>query len=329
VLAISPFNFPLNLVAHKLAPALAVGAPVTLKPAAQAPITAHQLARIVEEAGTPPGAFNVVHCEPEVADSMVTDDRYRVLSFTGSDALGWRLKGRAPKKYVLLELGGNAPSIVDQGVDLEKTAARLAESAWANAGQVCIKTQRIFVHRDGFEEFLGSFLRATEAVRAGNPLDDDTMVGPLIDAGAVRRVLDWIAEAERQGARRWCGGTVEGQVLSPTVLTGTAAEQRVRCEEVFGPVAIVEPAESFEHALKLANDSRYGLQASVFTPSVDHALLAYDRLDYGGILVNDPPTLRVDNAPYGGMKDSGMGREGVPFAMLELTEPKLLSLNRL
>jgi len=326
VAAIAPFNFPLNLVAHKLAPALAASAPVVLKPAAQAPLTAHVLSDVVDAAGAPAGAFNVVHCPPELGEKLVRDERLKVLSFTGSDSLGWRLKGMAGKKAVVLELGGNAPCIVDSGVDMEVILPRITEAAWANAGQICIKAQRIFVHADLFDPFLECFVAASRAVPVGDPRDEQTVVGPVIERRHVDRVLDWIAEAKAGGAQILCGERSEGQQLWPTVLTKTTPTMRVRSLEVFGPVTVVERADNFEHALSLANEGRYGLQASVFTPSLAHAMAAYEALDYGGVLINDAPSFRADNYPYGGTRDSGIGREGVRAAMEELTESKVLVL---
>lgn len=327
VAAISPFNFPLNLVAHKLAPALAVGASVVLKPAAQSPLTAHLLSDVVDAAGAPPGAFNVVHCEPAVAERLVDDERMKVLSFTGSDALGFRLKARVPKKQVILELGGNAPCIVDEGVELDQVLPKILESAWANAGQICIKAQRIFVVGALFETFLSRFVAASEQLPVGDPLDEATVVGPLIEQRHVERVLEWVNEARAAGAELLTGGGATGALVQPTVLTRTEPSMRVRDLEVFGPVTIVERARDFDHALELANEGRYGLQASVFTPRLDHALTAYRRLDFGAVLINDATSFRVDNYPYGGTKDSGFGREGVQAAIEELTEPKVLILN--
>ncbi|MBN1605567.1 MAG: aldehyde dehydrogenase family protein [Polyangiaceae bacterium] len=324
VAAIAPFNFPLNLVAHKLAPALAVGASVVLKPPAQSPLTAHLLSAVVDDSGAPSGAFDVVHCPPEVGQRLVEDDRLRVLSFTGSDSLGWRLKQLAPKKQVILELGGNAPCIVDDGVDLQAVLPRILESAWANGGQICIKAQRIFVHSRSYPSFLERFVADTQKLGVGDPMDEQTVVGPLIEARHVARVLEWVQQACAAGARMLCGGASVGQTVLPTVLTDTTEDSRVRALEVFGPVTVVERAASFEDALELANAGRYGLQASVFTPRLEHALLAYDRLDFGAVLINDAPSFRVDNYPYGGTRDSGFGREGVRATMEELTEPKVL-----
>jgi glyceraldehyde-3-phosphate dehydrogenase (NADP+) len=324
VAAISPFNFPLNLIAHKIAPAIAVGASVVLKPPPQCPITAYLLAEILDEAGLPPEALSILHCPPSVAQRMVEDDRMKVLSFTGSDTVGWKLKALAGKKQVLLELGGNAPCIVDADADLEAVMPSIVLGAWANAGQVCIKVQRILVHASLHDEFLRRFVEATQKVRCGDPLDEETVVGPLIEPQHVQRVLEWVDEAVAQGARLHCGGAAEGQVVLPTVLTETDPEMRVCRDEVFGPVTAIEPFGTFEEALDICNAGRFGLQAGVFTRDVGKAMQAYRELDYGGVLINDVPTFRVDNFPYGGSKDSGFGREGVRFAMEEMTEPKVL-----
>ena len=326
VAAISPFNFPLNLIAHKLAPALAVGAPVVLKPPPQCPLTGHELAAILDEAGAPPGAVNVVHCAPEDAQRMVEDPRLAVLSFTGSDTVGWKLKALAGKKQVLLELGGNAPCILDAGVDLEAVLQPLLAGAWANAGQVCIKVQRILVHDSLLQPFLERFVAATRELPCGDPLDEATVVGPMISDEHVERVLAWVREAVAAGARQHCGGELEGRVLRPIVLTGADPTMRVHRDEVFGPVTLVEPFSRFDDALAACNAGRFGLQAGLFTNDLAHALQAFRELDYGGVVVNDVPTFRVDNFPYGGTKDSGLGREGVRFAMEELSEPKVLVL---
>ena len=324
VAAISPFNFPLNLVAHKLAPAFAVGAPVVLKPPPQCPLTAFALGELCDEAGLPPEALSIVHCEPAVAQRMVEDDRMKVLSFTGSDTVGWKLKTAAGKKQVLLELGGNAPCVIDQGIDLEEIVDRLVLFSFANAGQVCIKIQRIFVHASVFEELLGRFVTAAEALPCGDPLDEATVVGPLIDASHVERVRSWVGEALAGGARLHCGGQAEGNVLRPTVLSGTKPTMRVCKDEVFGPVVVIEPFDDFDQAIDACNASRFGLQAGVFTHDLSRAMRAFRRLEYGGVMINEVPTFRVDNFPYGGMKDSGFGREGVRYAMEEMTEPKVM-----
>ena len=326
IAAIAPFNFPINLVAHKVSPALAVGAPTVLKPAQQSPLTAHALGAWLLEQGMPGYLLSVLHMPPEVAEKLVTDERMAVLSFTGSDSLGFRLKSIAGKKSVLLELGGNAPCVIDQGVNLDAVVPRVAEACWANAGQVCIKAQRVFVHKSLFADFMDKFVKFSERVACGDPMREDTMVGPLIEARHVTRVLDWVREAQSGGAKLLLGGHAEGQVVYPTILTNTTESMRVCRDEVFGPVAVVESVDSFDDALAACNRSRFGLQAGVFTPDVGHALKAFRTLRYGSVLINDTPMLRVDNFPYGGMKDSGLGREGVRFAVEEFTEPKVLIL---
>ncbi|MBX3466704.1 MAG: aldehyde dehydrogenase family protein [Planctomycetes bacterium] len=326
VAAISPFNFPLNLVAHKLSPAVAVGASVVLKPPPQCPLTAFALAALLDEAGLPAGALNVVHCPPDVAQRMVEDPRMKVVSFTGSDAVGWRLKEVAGKKQVLLELGGHAPCIVDEDADLERALPAIVAASFQNGGQVCIRIQRLLVHRARFDEVLGRFVEAARALPVGDPLDPRTVVGPLIEPRHVERVLAWVREAKEGGATVHCGGEALGQAVLPTVLTGAPRDARVCREEVFGPVTVVEPFDGFDEALARCNDTRFGLQAALFTRDLGKALRAHRELDYGGVIVNDAPTFRIDNFPYGGTKDSGFGREGVRYAMEELTEPRVLVL---
>ncbi len=326
VAAISPFNFPINLVAHKLSPAFAVGAPTVLKPAQQSPLTAHALGQWLIERGLPPELLSVLHMQPDIAEKLVTDERIAVLSFTGSDTLGFRLKSIAGKKHVLLELGGNAPCVIDEGVNLDAVVPKVAEACWANAGQVCIKVQRVFVHRALFADFVERFVKFSERVVCGDPLNEDTVVGPLIEAKHVKRVLDWVQEAKDGGAKLLLGGDADGQVVRPTILINTNDRMRVCRDEVFGPVAVVERVDSFDDALAACNRSRFGLQAGIFTPDVGRALKAFRTLRYGGVLINETPMLRVDNYPYGGVKDSGLGREGVAFAVEELSEPKVLIL---
>jgi acyl-CoA reductase-like NAD-dependent aldehyde dehydrogenase len=257
---------------------------------------------------------------------MVEDERMKVLSFTGSDVVGWKLKALAGKKQVLLELGGNAPCVIDEDVDLDTILGPLVTGAWANAGQVCIKVQRIFVHRARYAEFVSRFVAATRGVRCGDPMDEETVVGPLIEPRHVDRVLSWVREAVEGGATLHCGGTAEGSVVQPTVLTDTRPDMRVCKDEVFGPVTVIEAFEEFGDAIRACNASRFGLQAGVFTRDIGKALRAHRELEYGGVMINDVPTFRVDNFPYGGAKDSGFGREGVRFAMEEMTEPKVLTL---
>jgi acyl-CoA reductase-like NAD-dependent aldehyde dehydrogenase len=324
VAAIAPFNFPLNLVAHKLAPALAVGAPVVLKPPHQAPSAGLLLAALLHRLGVPPGGINALHALPEVAEGLARDPRVAVLSFTGSDAVGFKLKGLAGHKQVLLELGGNAPCIVDETVDLDAILPRIVESSWANAGQVCIKAQRLLVERAIFGDFVERFVAATRAVVCGDPLSDDTMVGPLIEPRHVERVLGLVREAEAAGARVLTGGTAERYVVSPTILVDAPESARVCRDEVFGPVTVIEAFDGFDDALTRANRTRFGLQAGIFTRDLGRVMAAFDRLEYGGVIVNDPPSLRLDHYPYGGVKDSGVGREGVRYAAEELTETRVL-----
>jgi acyl-CoA reductase-like NAD-dependent aldehyde dehydrogenase len=260
---------------------------------------------------------------------MVEDDRIKVLSFTGSDVVGWRLKALAGKKQVLLELGGNAPCVIDEGVDLEAVLDPLVIGSWSHAGQTCIKVQRILVHRSLHDRFLAAFVERTKRLPVGDPLDPATVVGPLIEERHVVRVLAWIREAVEGGARLLCGGERSGRVVTPAVLTGTAPDMKVCREEVFGPVTVVEAFDEFSEAIAACNASRFGLQAGVFTRDLGRALAAHRDLEYGGVMINDVPTFRVDNFPYGGMKDSGFGREGVRSAMEEMTEPKVLVLRGL
>lgn len=303
---------------------MAVGASTVLKPPPQCPLTGHLLAELFAESGLPEGALNVLHCPPEVAQRMVEDERMKVLSFTGSDAVGWRLKSLAGKKQVLLELGGNAPCVLDEDVDLDVAMAPILQGAWAQSGQVCIKVQRIHVHRSRFDEFLERFVRETRSVPCGDPLDEETVVGPMIEALHVERVLEWVDEARRGGATLHCGGEADGQVMMPTILTDVRPDMRVCRDEIFGPVTVVEPFDRFDDAIATCNAGRFGLQAGVFTRDIGRALHAFRELDYGGIMINDVPTFRVDNFPYGGTGDSGFGREGVRFAMEEMTEPRVL-----
>jgi acyl-CoA reductase-like NAD-dependent aldehyde dehydrogenase len=325
--AISPFNFPLNLVAHKLAPALAAGCAVVLKPAAQTPLSGLLLAELQTEAGLPPGWVNVVvGPAAEVGDVLVEDERVKLITFTGSGPVGWGLRERAPRKRVTLELGNATPAIVDEGADLEDAAARLAAHAFSFAGQSCISVQRIYVHRSAYEHFLGRFLPLVEDLKVGDPAEEDTDVGPVIDPGARDRILAWIEEARSAGAEVLAGGEPEGDLIRPTVIANAAPDLKVSCEEVFGPVCTVNPFDSLDEAIALANGTRYGLQAAIFTPRLDGALRAAQELEFGGVTVNEAPTFRADQMPYGGTKDSGNTREGPAYAVRELTEERLVVL---
>jgi glyceraldehyde-3-phosphate dehydrogenase (NADP+) len=327
VLGITPFNFPLNLVAHKVAPALAVGNPIVLKPAPQTPLTALMLGEVVLQAGLPPGSMSVLPCDNRVAEQMVTDSRFKVLSFTGSAAVGWMLKAKCGKKRVLLELGGNAGVIVEPDADLELAAQRCAVGGFSYSGQTCISVQRIYIHERVYESFVEKLLGKVRVLKAGDPTDEATVVGPLIDLAAARRVEDWIGEAVAQGARVLTGGKRVGSLVEATVLADVIPPMKVSCQEVFGPVVTVSRYRRFREAIDALNDSDYGLQAGVFARDVDRIFRAYRDLEVGAVLANEVPTWRADHMPYGGVKDSGLGREGVRYAIEEMTDLKLLVLH--
>ena len=322
--AIAPFNFPLNLVAHKVAPALAVGSSVVLKPAPQAPLTALALAEIVDAAGALPGQFNVVHCMPVDAERLATDDRPAMLSFTGSARVGWHLRGVAGRKRVTLELGGNAGAIVDADAELDWAVRRSVLGSFAYAGQICISVQRLLVHDAVYAEFRDRFVDATGSLAVGDPKDPATIAGPVIDEAAAGRIIAWVDEARAAGARVLTGGTREGRLVQPTVIESAAPDLKVSCEEVFGPVVVLDRFGDFDEALERVNASKYGLQAAVFSNDAKRIRRAFETLEVGGVIVNDYPMVRVDNFPYGGVKASGRGREGVRYAMEEMTEPRVL-----
>jgi acyl-CoA reductase-like NAD-dependent aldehyde dehydrogenase len=320
--AISPFNFPLNLVAHKIAPALAAGCAVVLKPASQTPLSALLLAELEEEAGLPPGWLNVVvGPAAEIGDVLVDDERVRLITFTGSSGVGWELKRRAPKKRVNLELGNATPVIVAADADVAAAAAKLAQNAFSFAGQSCISVQRIYVERGAYDLFLREFLPLVETLKLGDPADEETDVGPVIDEDARDRILDWIRSTSGEILT---GGELEGDLIRPTVIANPAPEDKVSCEEVFGPVCTVSAVDSIDEAIRLANGTRYGLQGGIFTASLDTALRAAQELDFGGVTVNEAPTFRSDQMPYGGVKDSGNTREGPHYAVREMTEERLV-----
>jgi acyl-CoA reductase-like NAD-dependent aldehyde dehydrogenase len=328
VAAISPFNFPCNLVAHKLAPALAAGCPVVLKPATATPLSALLLAELELEAGLPAGWLNVVvGPAAPIGDAMVADDRVKLITFTGSGEVGWSLQERAPQKRVKLELGNSTPVIVAADADVAKAAATLAGNAFSFAGQSCISVQRIYVERSRFDDFVAAFVPKVEALKVGDPADDETDVGPVIDEGSRARIRGWIDEATASGAELLTGGEEDG-LLRPAVLANVADAEKVSCEEVFGPVVVVNPVDSVDEGIERANGTRFGLQAGIFTASLDTALDAADRLEFGGVVVNEAPTFRSDQMPYGGVKASGNTREGPAYAVREMTEERLVVIQR-
>jgi acyl-CoA reductase-like NAD-dependent aldehyde dehydrogenase len=323
--AISPFNFPLNLVAHKLAPSLAAGCAVVLKPASQTPLSALLLAELEEEAGLPAGWLSVVAgSSSEIGDVLVEDERVKAITFTGSGGVGWKLKERAPKKKVNLELGNATPVIVAADADVDAAAKAMAANSFSFAGQSCISVQRIYVERPAYDGFVQRFLPAVEALTIGDPADEETDVGPVIDEEAKERILEWIEEARAGGAEILAGGEEQDGLIRPTVIGHASPELKVSCEEVFGPVVTVNAVDSVDQAIELANSTRYGLQAGIFTASLETALRAARALKFGGVTVNEAPTFRSDQMPYGGVKDSGNTREGPYYAVRELTEEHLV-----
>jgi acyl-CoA reductase-like NAD-dependent aldehyde dehydrogenase len=321
---ISPFNFPLNLAAHKVAPAIAVGCPFVMKPASLTPLGALIMAEILAETDLPEGAFSVLPCRRDGAALFTEDERLKLLSFTGSPEVGWALKARAGKKKVVLELGGNAACVVDQDADLTDAVERICFGAYYQSGQSCISVQRIYVHESVHAELRSRLTDAVQALRKGDPKDEDTFIGPMISEKEAIRLEGWIQEALKGGAKLLCGGKREGAMLDATLLEGVSPEADVSCQEAFGPVALIEPFSDFDAVLKRVNDSRYGLQAGIFTRDLYKAYRAWDELEVGGVVIGDVPSFRVDNMPYGGVKDSGLGREGVRFAMEDMTEIRLM-----
>lgn len=324
VYGITPFNFPLNLVAHKVAPALAAGNSIIIKPSPRTPLTALMLGEVFLECGLPAAALQVVPAEVKYIETVLNDDRIKMISFTGSAAVGWELKGRAAKKHVALELGGNAPVIVDEHADHAKALTRTLTGAFAYSGQVCISVQRVYVHESKFESWSREFVARAKELKVGDPLDEQTQLSVMIDAAAAIRARDWVSRAAGGGATILCGSEPEGGFLGPQILTNTDAEMQVIAEEAFGPIAVVEPFSRFEEAVELSNHGKYGLQAGIFTNSFANARYAAENLEFGGVLINDVPAFRVDNMPYGGVKDSGFGREGVRFAMEEMSERRVV-----
>jgi acyl-CoA reductase-like NAD-dependent aldehyde dehydrogenase len=321
---ISPFNFPLNLAAHKVAPAIAAGCPFVLKPASLTPVGALIIGEVLAEAGLPPGAFSILPARRDGADLFTSDPRLKLLSFTGSPAVGWDLKARAGKKKVVLELGGNAAVIVDADADLADAVARIVFGAFYQSGQSCIGVQRVIVHEDIYGEFRDRLVAATRELKMGDPKDEKTFIGPMISEKEAERVHGWIEAARAAGARVLCGGGRRGAMLEATLLENVPRQQDVVCQEAFGPVAVLSQFSDFDAALEEVNDSSFGLQAGVFTRDLYKAQRAWNRLEVGGVVIGDVPSWRVDHMPYGGVKDSGLGREGIRFAIEDMTEIRLL-----
>jgi aldehyde dehydrogenase (NAD+) len=328
VLGITPFNFPLNLVAHKVAPSLGVGAPIVVKPASATPIGALRLAEFFAETDLPKGMYQVLPVSSKVADGMARDERFRKISFTGSSEIGWYLKGLDPKKRVTLELGGNAGVIVHSDADLDHAAQRVAFGGYYQAGQSCISVQRVLVSSEVYDDFATRLVKQVESLKVGDPLDPTVDVGPVIQRSEVDRIDAWVKEAVSQGAEVLTGGEADGPFFRPTLISDVTPEMKVCREEVFGPVVTISPYQTFEEALATVNDSRFGLQAGVFTNDINRAFLAHRTLEVGGVIVNDVPTWRIDPMPYGGVKDSGLGREGLRYSIEDMTEPRLLAFAR-
>ncbi|MDY0344595.1 MAG: aldehyde dehydrogenase family protein [Lentimicrobium sp.] len=324
VAGIAPFNFPLNLAVHKIAPAIAAGCPIILKPSSKTPLSTLKLAEIIAETSLPAGAVSILPMDRETGNQLVTDKRFAMLSFTGSPEVGWKMKAEAGKKKVVLELGGNAGVIVTESADPEKVISKCVGGAFAYSGQVCIHAQRLFVHRKIFEAFSQSFVKLAGELKIGNPDSVHTDISSMIDEENAIRVESWVNEAVQSGARCLAGGQREGSYYPPTVLTNTRNEMKVCHREIFGPVVTLEPYETFDEAIKQINDTRFGLQAGVFTNKTDEMNQAFDQLEVGGVIINDVPTFRVDHMPYGGIKDSGLGREGVKYAILDMMEARIL-----
>jgi acyl-CoA reductase-like NAD-dependent aldehyde dehydrogenase len=327
IAGITPFNFPLHLVAHKVAPAIAAGCSMILKPAPQTPISSLLLAECIQQAGWPDGGFNVLPLSNDDAGLLVADERIRLISFTGSVPVGWDIKRRAGKKKVALELGGNAGAIVHSDADLAYAADRCVTGGFTYAGQTCISVQRILVEQSIYGKFTDLLVEGVKKLKTGDPMEESTDVGPLIRESDALRVTTWIDEAVHSGARLLCGGGRKNSVVEPAVLTGTKPDMKVNCQEIFGPVVTVEPYQTFDEALGRINNSKYGLQAGLFTRDVKLLFQAYEELEVGALIAGDIPSFRIDQMPYGGVKDSGLGREGLRYAIEEMTEPKLLVIN--
>ena len=325
--AISPFNFPLNLVAHKVAPAFAAGNSVVLRPASQVSITSMLLGEIIDETDYPAGGINIVPSGYEAAEILLSDERVKMLTFTGSPEIGWELKKKAHKKKVTLELGGNAAVIIEPDANLDFAIPRTVLGSYSYSGQICISIQRIFLHEKIYDRFMNDFTEATQKLKIGDPLEEDTDIGPMINLGAAEQTEEWIGEAVEKGARVVAGGKRDGSMFEPTILENVKPELRISWLEAFAPVVVIYSYKDFEEALKGVNYSIYGLQAGIFTGDLNKAFQAFEVLDVGGVIINDIPTFRIDHMPYGGMKESGFGREGLKYAIEEMTEMKLMAIN--
>jgi acyl-CoA reductase-like NAD-dependent aldehyde dehydrogenase len=324
VAGISPFNFPLNLAVHKIAPAIAAGCPIILKPSSSTPLSTLELARIIDKTRLPKGALSILPMDRKTGNLLVTDERFKLLTFTGSPEVGWQMKADAGKKKVVLELGGNAGVIVTASADIKKAVDKCVAGGFSYAGQVCIHTQRIYVHEDIFADFSSRFVEKTKQLKSGPSENADTDISAMIDENNATRVETWVNDALKDGAKLMIGGKRDGAYFEPTVLTNTRHEMNVNCCEVFGPVVILEPYSDFTSAVAELNNSRYGLQAGVFTDSISEMDYAFNHIEVGGLMINEIPTFRMDHMPYGGVKDSGLGREGVKYAILDMMEPRLM-----
>lgn len=328
VAGISPFNFPLNLAVHKIAPAIAAGCPIILKPASSTPLSTLRLAEIIHETALPEGALSVIPMDRKTGNLLVTDPRIKMLSFTGSPEVGWKMKEESGKKKVILELGGNAGVIVSDSADIDDSVKKCVLGGFAYSGQICVHAQRFFVQDNVFDEFKDKFILSVKALKSGNPIDDDTDISVMIDEDNAIRVNDWINEAALQGAEILLGGHRTGSYVEPTILTNTSNTMKVCAKEVFGPVVTLERYTSYDKAISEMNDGNFGLQAGVFTNRIDEMNKAFTELDVGGVIINDVPTFRVDHMPYGGIKDSGLGREGLKYAIHDMMEAKILVKNK-
>jgi acyl-CoA reductase-like NAD-dependent aldehyde dehydrogenase len=323
---ISPFNFPLNLAAHKVAPAIAAGCAFVLKPASRTPIGALIIGEVLAETDLPEGAFSILPCSRDGADLFTTDDRFKLLSFTGSPGVGWDLKAKAGKKPVILELGGNAGCIVDHDSDIDDAVERIVFGAYYQSGQSCISVQRVYVHASIYSEFKEKYTAKVTNLVHGDPLNEDTFIGPMISESEAKRLEGWVIEAVNSGAKLLCGGKRKGLMLEATLLEDVPADSDINAEEAFGPVSVISKFSDFDEALELVNNSQFGLQAGIFTRDIYKAHKAWDSLDVGGVVIGDVPSWRVDNMPYGGVKESGLGREGIKFAIEDMTEIRLMVL---